>query len=119
MSIDLIHNLNGEIDEDLLKKWLPLKLDAATYTILRNCDRQAGWEDLKAELKSLLVTQQDRYRWRSGQNCVKWDGHESFHILASRVQESVDMHEDEPRESDYFFNFRNALPPPYQAAIDL
>ena len=29
------------------------------------------------------------------------------------------MHEDEPRESDYFFNFRNALPPPYQAAIDL
>ena len=119
LSVDLVHNLNGEVDENLLKKWLPLKLDAATYSILKNCDLEAEWEDLKAELKSLLVTQQDRYRWRSGQNRVKWDGHESLHMLASRVQESVDMHEDEPRESDYFFNFRNALPPPYQAAIDL
>ena len=73
LSIDLVHNLNGEINKDLLKKWLPLKLDAATFTILKNCDRQAGWEDLKAQLKSLLVTQQDRYRWRSGQNRVKWD----------------------------------------------
>ena len=30
LSVDLVHNLNGEVDENLLKKWLPLKLDAAT-----------------------------------------------------------------------------------------
>ena len=121
---DILENgieiLYGEdVTEEIRKTWLRLKLDAGTRKILRSCNQKAKWEDLKAELSSMMVTQQDKYNWRAGHNRVQWDGHESFHVLAVRVRQSVDTHMDNPREIDYYDNFRNALPSSYRSAIDL
>ena len=111
-------------DEDrkhaLCKKWLPIKLDDRTKKIYHNCNTGAAvtWGDLKAELKRLLVSPEEKYNWRSGRLQVTWDGKESFHALGTRVTRAVDKFEDTPRASDYFHNFRKALPGPYQQAID-
>ena len=102
----------------LLKKWLPLKLNAAARMILKSCDLAADWEALIAEFKSKLVTPQDKYIWRSRRKRITWDGVESFHVLAERVKRTVDRYEDDPRERDYFFEFHHALPRNYQQAID-
>ena len=102
----------------LLKKWLQIKLNAAARMILKSCDMSAEWEALIAEFKSKLITPQDRYNWRSGKRKITWDGRESFHVLAERVKRTVDRYEDQPREKDYFYEFRQALPKNYRQAID-
>ena len=102
---------------ELCMNWLPIKLDDATRMIHSNCSSET-WIDLKTELKSLLVTPEERYNWRSGRNRIVWDGRESFHVLATRIKRSVDRHDENPRESDYFHNFRLALPGDYRQAID-
>ena len=104
----------------LCKKWLPIKLDDRTRKIYNNCAKgdAVTWTALKAELKRLLVSPEEKYNWRSGRIQVVWDGKESFHALGTRVTRMVDKHEDTPRAGDYFHNFRKALPAPYQQAID-
>ena len=102
----------------LLKKWLSMKLNAAARMILKSCDLTADWETLIAEFKSKLVTPQDKYNWRSRRKRITWDGVESFHVLAEKAKRTVDRYEDDPREKDYFFEFRQALPRNYQQAID-
>ena len=102
----------------LLKKWLSMKLNAAARMILKSCDLAADWETLIAEFKSKLVTPQDKYNWRSRRKRITWDGVESFHVLAEKAKRTVDRYEDDPREKDYFFEFRQALPRNYQQAID-
>ena len=102
----------------LLKKWLPLKLNAAARMILKSCNLAADWEVLIAEFKSKLVTPQEKYSWRSGKKKTIWNGRESFHVLAERAKRTVDRYEDDPREKDYFQEFRQALPRNYQQAID-
>ena len=102
----------------LLKKWVPLKLNAAARMILKSCNQTAAWGTLIAEFKSKLVTPQEKYSWRSGKRKTTWDGRESFHVLAERAKRTVDRYEDDPREKDYFHEFRQALPRNYQQAID-
>ena len=102
----------------LFKEWLPIKLDDSTRMIYSNCDKAAEWDPLKNELKKLLVDPQDRYNWRTGRSKIVWDGKESFHVLGTRVKRNVDKLNDAPRESDYFHDFRKAVPPLYQQAID-
>ena len=112
----------GVTDDDrkavLLKKWLPMKLNAAARMILKSCNQAATWPALIAEFKSKLVTPQDKYNWRHGKKRITWNGRESFHVLAERVKRTVDRYEDQPREKDYFYEFRQALPRNYQQAID-
>ena len=116
--VDLATNTTGKADK--YKKWARIKMDDATRMIFDECSQgpNVTWEALKKELKSKLVTPQQRYNWRMGRNRVVWDGRESFHVLAARIKSAVDMHEDNPRATDYFDNFRNALPTDYQTAID-
>ena len=102
----------------LAKMWLPMKLNAAARMILRSCNNAAAWAALIAEFKSKLITPQDKYNWRSGKRKITWDGRESFHVLAERVKRTVDRYEDQPREKDYFYEFRQALPRNYKQAID-
>ena len=116
-TVDVVTNTSNK--EALYKKWFPLKLKPAARRIWNNVDKTKDWSVIKAQFKSLLVSPQQKYQWRAGHNRIRWDGRESFHSLASRVKTDVDIHQDGPREDDYYFNFRNSLPKDYQAAIDL
>ena len=102
----------------LNKKWLPMKLNAAARMILKSCNNAAAWDALITEFKGKLITPQDKYNWRSGKRRITWDGRESFHVLSERVKRTVDRYEDQPREKDYFYEFRQALPKNYRQAID-
>ena len=111
----------NETDEDrkvfLYKAWLPLKLDDPTRMLHSQCTATT-WAGLKKELKDLLVTPEEKYHWRAGRKRIVWNGKDNFHVLAAKVKRSVDMYDNQPRESDYFHNFRLALPLKYQQAID-
>ena len=111
----------NETDDDqkifLYKSWLPLKLDDSTRMLHSQCT-STTWAALKKELKDLLITPEERYNWRAGRKRIMWNGKDSFHVLAAKVKRSVDMYDDQPRESDYFHNFRLSLPLKYQQAID-
>ena len=74
----------------LLKKWLPLKLNAAARMILKSCNLAADWEALIAKFKSKLVTSQEKYSWRSGKKRTTWNRDESFHVLAEKAKRTVD-----------------------------
>ena len=104
--------------KELFKTWLPLVLDDQTCIIFRRCEKK-DWDELKKELAKLLVDPQERYEWRSGRLKVTWDHNESFHVLAARVRRAINKYEEEPRPSDLFHHFRNALPADYIQAIDL
>ena len=116
-TVDAVTNTSGK--EALYKTWFPLKLKSAARRVWNSVDKTKDWDIIKTQFKSLLVSPQQKYQWRAGHNRVRWDGRENFHSLASRVKTDVDIHQDSPREDDYYFNFRNALPKDYQAAIDL
>ena len=71
-------------DEDARKNycvsWLPLKLDEDARTIFRNVTA-ATWDEIKAELKKLLVNPEDKYNWLARRGTITWDGKESLHSL--------------------------------------
>ena len=103
----------------LCKQWLPIKLDATSRDVLKNCIKD-DWEELKIELQSLLIDPQEKYKWRINKNSIKWDGKESFHALATRVKNAVMIHEKQANwEDEFFFRFRGALPQIYRQEIDL
>ena len=104
--------------KELFKTWLPLVLDEQTRIIFRKCEK-TDWDELIKELAKLLVDPQERYEWRAGRLKITWDQSESFHVLAARVTRAINKYEDEPRPSDFFHHFRNALPADYGQAIDL
>ena len=104
--------------KELFKTWLPLVLDERTRIIFRKCEK-TEWNELVKELAKLLVDPQEKYEWRAGRLKITWDQTESFHVLAARVTRAINKYEDEPRPSDFFHHFRNALPVDYQQAIDL
>ena len=118
-------------------QWLPLRLDKPARAILAQAKRQvqaraqalnpprdATWPELKEELKVLLIDPQEEYKWHAKLMTIKWDGVESFHVLASRVISAVNKFDrkmdDEYKKREYFTRFRMALPKePYQDAIDM
>lgn len=115
---------NGTDLPKLYKEWLPLKLDKSSYAIFKQCDVTKTWDELKTELKNLLIDPTAKFQWQARLTTVTWDGNESFHALASRVKRAVNKYEkgmgDEYLKREYFFRFRDALPvDPYQDAIDV
>ena len=118
-------------------QWLPLRLDKPARAILAQAKQQvqaraqaldpprnATWSELKEELKVLLIDPQEEYKWHAKVMTIKWDGVESFHVLASRVINAVDKFDrkmdDAYKKREYFTRFRMALPKePYQDAIDM
>ena len=118
-AVVLATNVKNEArKKELFKTWLPLVLDERTRIIFRKCEK-ADWKELVKELAKLLVDPQERYEWRAGRLKITWDQTESFHVLAARVTRAINKYEDEPRPSDFFHHFRNALPADYMQAIDL
>ena len=103
---------------ELYKKWLPLKLDEETRSAYRSCT-QNEWEELKLELQGRIRDPQTRYKWRSGETCISWDGRESMSSYAARVKRLVDENKDNPTESDYFTVFRRGLPSDFRDTIDM
>ena len=115
---------NGTDLPKLYKEWLPLKLDKTAYTAYNNCDLTKTWDELKTQLKELLVDPTAQYQWQARHLTVTWDGVESFHSLAARVKRSVNKYDkemgEEYKKREYFFRFKEALPDePYQTAIDI
>ena len=105
--------------EILYLKWLPLRLDDEARTVYRGIASR-GWADVKAELGTLLIDQQEAYTWQTNRSSLQWDGKESFHALAVRVRRAVDKYDpDAVKAKEYFFRFRQALPKRYQTVIDL
>ena len=115
--------------------WLLLRLDKPARAILsqaivtveaaaRAANRPATWQELKDELKTLLIDPHEEYKWHAKLMTIKWDGVEAFHALASRVISAVNKFDkamDEAyKKREYFLRFRMALPKePYQDAIDM
>ena len=122
-AISLATNATGNNHEQLCKRWLPLKLDAASRAIYKRADKTLAWAALKTELKKLFVDPQDAYRWQAKRSTIKWDGKESFHLLASRIMTAVAKFDgnlpEDLKEKELFFRFREALPKDYQKAIDM
>ena len=105
--------------EVLLLKWLPFRLDDEARTVYRGIASRT-WADVKAELGTLLIDQQEAYTWQTNRSSLQWDGKESFHALAVRVRRAVDKYDPQAvKAKEYFFRFRQALPKRYQTAIDL
>ena len=118
-AVDLATNASTDARKHALyKSWLPLRLDDATRMVYSSCDKTAGWDAIKTELRGLLITEEEKYNWRAGKKKIVWDGKENFHVLAARVKRTIDMYEAQPRETDYYKSFREALPRNYQQAID-
>ena len=118
-AVVLATNVKNEArKKELFKTWLPLVLDDRTRMVFRKCEK-TEWNELVKELAKLLVDPQEKYEWRAGRLKITWDQTESFHVLAARVTRAINKYEDEPRPSDFFHHFRNALPVDYQQAIDL
>ena len=103
----------------LCRNWLSLKLDDRSRIILGNC-KKTDWDELKVELRDLLIDPQEKYNWRARRSTIVWDGKESFHVLAANVKRAVDRYDPKGnKEQEYFFRFRDALPLEYRRAIDL
>ena len=118
-AVDLATNAGTDARKHALyKSWLPLRLDDSTRMLLGSCDTAAAWDALKTELRGLLITEEEKYNWRAGKKKIVWDGKENFHVLAARVKRTIDMYEAQPRETDYYKSFREALPRNYRQAID-
>ena len=111
--------------------WLPLKLDRTARSILNQCKPPITdpptppytWDELKDKLKDLLIDPMEKYKWQAKKTKLKWDGIESFDVLASRVTRTVNKYDkdlpDDSKEREYFFRFREALPRDYQKAVDM
>ena len=113
---------NEDRKKELYVAWLPMKLNDATRLMMSDAlsdATAATWATFKTQFKSLLITPQDKYNWRSGRKRITWDGQENFHSLAARVKRTIDRYGDGPSEADYYHEFRSALPRNYQQAIDL
>ena len=117
-------------------QWLKLRLDKPARAIYKQAKEQVRaiaasdgnraptWSELKEALRILLIDPQEEYRWQTKIITIKWDGIESFHVLASRVINAVDKFDrkmdDAYKKREYFTRFRMALPKePYQDAIDM
>ena len=121
-AVVLATNCGEDRKKELYVAWLPMKLNDATRLMMSDAlsaATAATWANLKTQFKSLLITPQDKYNWRSRRKRITWDGQENFHTLAARVKRTIDRYEDSPSEADYYHEFRSALPRNYQQAIDL
>ena len=121
-AVVLATNCGEDRKKELYVAWLPMKLNDATRLMMSDAlsaATAATWANLKTQFKSLLITPQDKYNWRSRRKRITWDGQENFHALAARVKRTIDRYEDSPSEADYYHEFRSALPRNYQQAIDL
>ena len=121
-AVVLATNCGDDRKKELYVAWLPMKLNDATRLMMSDAlsaATAATWTNLKTQFKSLLITPQDKYNWRSRRKRITWDGQENFHALAARVKRTIDRYEDGPSEADYYHEFRLALPRNYQQAIDL
>ena len=124
-----------EEKEEAYWDWLKLRLDKPARAIYKQGKQQVlahaatenrapTWSELKDVLRILLIDPQEEYRWQTKLMTIKWDGVESFHVLASRVINAVDKFDrkmdDAYKKREYFTRFRMALPKePYQDAIDM
>ena len=121
--MELAHNVAGpgklaQRNEHCLK-WLPVKIDEATWTLYRGITSR-DWDTVKKELSTHLEDPQERYDWFAGRNPIIWDGKESFHSLAMRIKLKVDKYiEEASRPRENFQRFRGALTKEYKKAIDL
>ena len=123
LAVELAHNVTGP--DNLAKrneyclKWLPVKIDEATWTLYRGITSR-DWDTVKKELSTHLEDPQERYDWFAGRNPIIWDGKESFHSLAMRIKLKVDKYiEEASRPRENFQRFRGALTKEYKKAIDL
>ena len=63
-------------------------------------------------LAKLLVNQEDKYNWLARNTPMTWDGKESLHTLATRIQRAVDKFDptNGDKVKEYYFRFRTAMP---------
>ena len=106
--------------EALNLMWLRLKLDDEARTIYGSAT-ETEWINVKKELKMLLVNPEERYSWLARRSTIMWDGKESLHALATRVQRAVNKFDpDNPaKDREHFIRFRLSLPLEYKKAIDM
>ena len=117
LAVELAHNVTGP--DNLAKrneyclKWLPVKIDEATWTLYRGITSR-DWDTVKKELSTHLEDPQEKYDWFAGRNPIIWDGKESFHSLAMRIKLKVDKYiEEASRPRENFQRFRGALTKEY------
>ena len=135
-AVDLATKATAKADkEKAYWDWLLLRLDKPARAILSQAEatikataqtenRQPTWQELKDELKTLLIDPHEAYKWHAKLMTIKWDGVESFHALASRVISAVNKFDkamdDAYKKRECFLRFRMALPKePYQDSIDM
>ena len=120
-AVAIAHQVDdGQVKDDLCKKWISLKLDETALISYRGVDPNLPWPGLKAKLLEVFADPQEKYDWHSGNQTIVWDGKESFHALATRIRLKVERNSlGANRAEECFFRFRGALPPKYQEAIDL
>ena len=106
--------------EALNLMWLRLKIDDEARTIYGSAT-ETTWINVKKELKMLLVNPEERYSWLARRSTIMWDGKESLHALATRIQRAVNKFDpDNPaKDREYFIRFRLSLPPEYKKAVDM
>ena len=123
-AVTLAHNVTDEAEKKkLCLTWLMLSLDSRARAILSQVvpadPANPTWEETKSQLTTLLIDPHEKYNWKTGKTTIKWDGKESFHSLANRIQQNVDKFDPDCSKEQYFNRFRLALPPDFQNAIDM
>ena len=124
-AVSLAHSVTDPEElHKLCLTWIGLSLDKNAKAVLNQVvpedPANPTWEETKTQLASLLINPHEKYNWRTGKTTIMWDGKESFHSLATRVQECVDMYDPNcSKVQEYFCRFRRALPPDFQNAIDV
>ena len=124
-AVTLAHNVTDEAEKKkLCLTWIGLWLDRNARAVLSQVvpadPENPTWEETKSQLTTLLIDPHEKYNWKTGKTTIKWDGKESFHSLASRIQQNVDKFDpDCSKVQEYFCRFRMALPPDFQNAIDI
>ena len=106
-AVSVAHQLeDGDVKDNLCKKWLPLKLDESALTSFQGVDPALTWPDLKAKLSEVLADPLEKYDWHAGKDAIVWDGKESFHALATRVIRKVKRNAvGTGRRTDCFLRF--------------
>ena len=123
IAVGLAHSVGEPEQKDLRDKlclqWLPLKIDEETFMVYEGVKGRT-WDEIRAEMITLLTDPQEKYDWFANRNPIIWDGKESFHSLASRIKRGAEKNvDDNSRDKECFRRFRGALPEEYRKAIDL
>ena len=114
-AVKLATKENGAELQQSKLDWLPLRLDRNARYILSECKPPVTdpptppytWDELKPRLKNLLVDPMEKYKWQAKKSKLKWDGIETFNMLASRVTRAVEKFDkdlpNDAKKREFFF----------------